>query len=243
MKIKVTLLVLSLNEYDGFKSIMPLVDREIFHQILILDGGSTDGTIELANEMGFEVYVQKQRGIRQGYAEVWPYIRGDYVLTFSPDGNSPVKDLSIIIDKVSKGYDMVIGSRYLPPAFSEDDDVITAFGNALFTKTVNFLFSSNYTDVMVLYRIFRKDLIQELDLLNKIPFKFVEKIYFTKISFEPLLSARVAKYKYKYTEIPVCEPKRIGGERKLQIIRWGLAYYTQFFLEFFGLLGRKHNLN
>ena len=37
----------------------------------------------------------------------------------------------------------------------------------------------------------------------------------------------------KYTEIPEDEPKRIGGERKLQIIRWGAAYLTQIIKERF----------
>ena len=44
--IKVTLLVLSLNEIDGMKVIMPRIDPAIFHQIIIVDGDSTDGTIE-----------------------------------------------------------------------------------------------------------------------------------------------------------------------------------------------------
>ena len=131
---------------------------------------------------------------------------------------------------------MVIGSRYLPPAKSYDDDPITAFGNWLFTSTVNILFGSKYTDVMVLLRIFRTNLIDELKLNDEKPFRFVEKIYGTKISFEPLLSVRVAKYRKKVNEIPVDEPERIGGVRKLQILRWGAAYYTQFFLERLNLL-------
>lgn len=46
---------------------------------------------------------------------------------------------------MKEDYDMVIVSRYLDGAKSEDDDVITAFGNWLFTKTVNFLRGGHYT--------------------------------------------------------------------------------------------------
>tara|TARA_A100001011_G_scaffold391454_1_gene476973 strand:+ start:658 stop:1365 length:708 start_codon:yes stop_codon:yes gene_type:complete len=232
----ITLLVLSLNEYHGIKAIMPKVDSSLFTQIIFLDGGSTDGTIDLINEMGYEIYIQKRKGIRNGYKEVWPLIRGDYVLTFSPDGNSPAESLASLINEVEKGFDMVIGSRYLPPAKSYDDDPITAFGNWLFTTTVNVLFGSKYTDVMVLLRIFRTNLIKELKLNDEKPFRFVETIFRTKISFEPLLSVRAAKYGKKINEIPVDEPERIGGVRKLQILRWGAAYYSQFFLEKFNLL-------
>jgi len=231
------LLVLCLNEVQGLKEIMPMVDKSLFYQILILDGGSKDGSIELARSMGFEVYVQQRKGIRNGYKEVWPLVRGDYVLTFSPDGNSPVDRLEALIHEVQLGFDMVIGSRYLPPAKSYDDDYITAFGNWLFTSTVNLLYNSRYSDVMVIYRIYRTNLINELGLNTEAPYRLVERLFFTNISFEPLLSARVAKRRLRYSEIPVDEPPRIGGERKLQILRWGLAYYTQFILERFSLLG------
>ena len=73
---KVTLLIPTLNEIDGMKVIMPQINRDWVHQILILDGGSTDGTIEWARENGYEVYVQKEAGIRQGYMEVLPSNRG-----------------------------------------------------------------------------------------------------------------------------------------------------------------------
>lgn len=232
----ITLLVLSLNEYHGIKAIMPKVDSSLFTQIIFLDGGSNDGTIEIVKEMGYEIYIQKKRGIRNGYKEIWPMIRGEYVLTFSPDGNSPAESLASLINEVEKGFDMVIGSRYLPPAKSYDDDPITAFGNWLFTKTVNVLYGAKYTDVMVLLRIFRTNLINELKLNDEKPFRLVEKIYRTKISFEPLLSVRAVKHRKRVSEIPVDEPERIGGVRKLQILRWGAAYYTQFFLERLNLL-------
>jgi hypothetical protein len=42
---------------------------------------------------------------------------------------------------------------------------------------------------------------------------------------------RCAKRNLKVTEIPGDEPKRIGGERKLQVIRWGLGYMAQVIAE------------
>ena len=54
----VTLLVPTLNEIVGMKAIMPLIQREWVDQIIILDGGSTDGTIEWARDNGYFVHVQ-----------------------------------------------------------------------------------------------------------------------------------------------------------------------------------------
>ena len=230
---KYTLLIPTLNELDGMKVIMPRVNRESFEQILILDGGSTDGTIEWSREHNYEVYIQTKPGIRNAYNEVLPLIRGDILITFSPDGNSIPELLPDLMQEMEKGYDMVIVSRYLGDAVSEDYDLLTKFGNWLFTKTVNLLHNANYTDVMVIYRAYKTQLIYDLELNKDDAYATAEKLFHTLISWEPLLSVRAAKRKLKIGEIPGDEPPRIGGERKLQVFKWGAAYYFQFFREKF----------
>ncbi|MDA0991008.1 MAG: glycosyltransferase [Verrucomicrobia bacterium] len=228
-----TLIVMTLNEIDGMKVIMPSVDAGLFEQILVVDGGSTDGTVAWAREQGYDIVEQSRPGIRWGYIEALPHIRGDAVITFSPDGNSVVDLLPMLIAEMGKGYDMVIASRYLGDAKSEDDDILTAFGNWLFTTIINLLHGGHYTDAMVIYRAYRTAMIEELDLNKEESYTFVEKVFSTVISIEPLLSVRAAKRKLKIGEIPGDEPPRIGGERKLQIVRWGGAYMVQVFMEFF----------
>ena len=57
---KVTLLVPTLNEIHGMKSIMPRVKPEWCDQILVLDGQSTDGTAEYAKKQGYAEGTQGQ---------------------------------------------------------------------------------------------------------------------------------------------------------------------------------------
>lgn len=230
---KTTLLVMTLNELNGMKAIMPKVSHDWCDQTIIVDGGSTDGTIEWAKEQGYEVYVQKRPGFRHAYNEVLPYANGDVIITFSPDGNSLPELIPNLVEKMREGYDMVIVSRYLGPAKSEDDDVVTGFGNWLFTKTVNWLHGGRYTDAMVIYRAYRKQVIYDLELNTEDGYATAEKLFQTRISWEPLLSVRAAKRNLKVTEIPGDEPPRIGGERKLKILKWGAAYYFQFIREVF----------
>jgi len=229
----ITLLIPTLNEIQGCRAIMPQINRQWVDQILFLDGGSTDGTIEWIREQGYELHIQKERGIRQGYNECLDLIRGDVVLTFSPDGNSVPELIPPLVAKMREGYDMVIVSRYLRDATSTDDDAITAFGNWLFTRTVNVLFRAQYTDAMVMYRAYRKQIIYDLELEQHKWHETPETWLNTRISWEPMLSARAARRKLKVTEIPGDEPPRIGGERKLQVWKWGAAYYFQFIRDFF----------
>jgi glycosyltransferase involved in cell wall biosynthesis len=228
-----TLLVLTKNEIEGMKAIMPQINKEWCDQILVLDGNSTDGTIEYAREMGYEVYIQRKQGLRCAYQEAWPLIKGDYVITFSPDGNSPPEYIPKLIDKMKEGHDMVIGSRYFQGLKSDDDDVLTAFGNWLFTRVINFVHNGKYSDAMTIYRIYRTKLFYELGLHEDSTYAYVEKLFFTRIGVEPILSVRCAKEGLKTADIACPEPARIGGERKLQIVRWGLAFMTQVFVEKF----------
>jgi len=230
--VNITLFIPAKNERAGMKAIMPLVNADLFCQILVVDGNSKDGTAEYARELGYEVYVQKKSGIRNAYIEAWPLIKGSHVITFSPDGNSDPADLPALCKKMQEGYDMVIASRYAPGAGSSDDDVITGFGNWLFNRTVNLLHHARYTDCMVIYRGYRTNLFYELDL-DKEETYVTEKLFFTVMGCEPIISVRAAKRKLNITEIPSHEPPRIGGERKLQVIRWGGAYFLQFFREIF----------
>jgi glycosyltransferase involved in cell wall biosynthesis len=228
---KSTLLIMTLNEVEGMRQIMPAIDPRWCDQIIVLDGGSTDGTIEWARAQGYQVMVQSRPGLHYAYAEVLPLIEGDIIVTFSPDGNSQVEAIPALIQKIREGYDLVIASRYLGPARSEDDDVLTGFGNWLFTRTVNLLHGGSYTDVMVILRAFTKQLIYDLDLHLEETYRLPDRMFGTIISWEPLMSVRALKRRKRIGELPFSEPPRLSGHRKLQMWRWGAAYYFQFFRE------------
>lgn len=232
---KFTLLIPTLNEKEGMKIICPRIKREWVDQILVVDGGSIDGTQQFAIDQGYELIHQKEKGLNAAFREAWPFIKGDYVITFSPDNNSIPEKIPELIEKLRDNkYDMIIVSRYFEHAKSDDDTIVTGFGNWLFTKSINLFHKGNYTDAMVMFRGYRKKIFYDLKLDNyEYSYKLYEKLYLTKIGIEPLLSIRAAKYKLKISEIPGDEPPRIGGKAKLQIIRWGLAYYTQVLHEIF----------
>ena len=225
-----TLFVPVLNEIDGLRAFMPGIPPGLFSQILVVDGQSVDGSADWARSQGYDVYVQQKRGIRNAYIEAWPLITGEYVITFSPDGNCLVKDLAVIAAKLADGYDMVIASRYADGARSYDDSFVTGFGNWMFTTLINTIHGGHYTDAMTIYRGYRTSLFRELDLHEEISYA-PEKLFATVIGIEPLLSIRAAKRRLRICDVPSDEPKRLHGERKLQIIRWGSAYLSQVLRE------------
>ena len=71
---KTTLLVFTLNEIEGMKAVMPRIRPEWCDEIIVLDGGSTDGTLEYASERGYRIFHQGDMGMGgafRGLADNW----------------------------------------------------------------------------------------------------------------------------------------------------------------------------
>ncbi len=183
---------------------MPQIKKEWYDELIIVDGGSTDGTLEYAREHGYPIFVQREKGAGAAFRESVESTTGDVIIVFSPDGNSLPEAIPLLIEKMKEGYDMVVASRYFGSAKSYDDDVVTAFGNWMFTTMVNILFEAKYTDLLVMFRAFRKEIVKNLDLGTRSP------------SWTTQMSIRCAKRKLKVAEIPADEPSRIGGKRKMR---------------------------
>ncbi|WP_420266377.1 glycosyltransferase family 2 protein [Candidatus Magnetominusculus dajiuhuensis] len=228
---KVALLIPTFNEIVGLRQIMPKINREWVDEIVFVDGNSTDGSIEYIRENNYTLYLEKVPGVRRAMIDAINTIESDVIITFSPDGNCIPELIPKLVEKMREGYDMVIVSRYGDGAKSYDDNIVTGFGNWFFTRTVNFLYGGTYTDVMGIYRAYKKELVSSLDLDKEITYTTPEKLFRTRLFWEPILSTRAAKRKLKITEIAGDEPKRIGGEAKLQTIKWGAAYLYQVLRE------------
>ena len=218
---KVSLVLFTFNEINGMRAIMPLIKKEWYDELIIVDGGSTDGTIEYARENGYFIFVQKEKGPGAAFLEAFARVTGDIFIVFSPDGNSLPEKIPEAVQKMKEGFDVVIVSRYAQGAQSKDDTVISAFGNRLFTSLINFLFRTHISDSLVMYRAYRTECIKQLNISVKTS------------SFGTEILLRAVKRGCKIGEIPGDEPERIGGESKVMPLYNGLLELHMIFVEFF----------
>lgn len=199
---KSTLAILALNEIDAIPRVLPRIDRGWVDEIVVVDGGSTDGTIEWCEAHGFRVLRQSRRGYGAGMREVIAAADGEIIIEFMADGNCKPETIPLLVEKVREGYDLVIASRYTRGARSLDDTPVTRLGNWGFTSVINLVFGAQFDDAMMGYRAYRKS-------------KFLTmRMDEDGLTFPTQGSIQFTRYGYRVAEIPSDEPRRIGGERK-----------------------------
>ena len=216
----VIVFVLTLNEIDAVKVIMPQVKKEWADKIIFVDGGSTDGTVKKAKELGFETIHQKNKGEGNACRVGTDATESEFVMFFSPDGNDVPQDIPRLIEKTKEGYDVVHISRFGKNSVNDDANLLDRFGNNMFTFLVNSFFGGNYTDALNGYRIIKRS------LWNKL------KTDAQYLNIEQQTCIRLAKLKIPIFQIEGREPKRIGGERKMRPLITGAQLSSQIIKEF-----------
>lgn len=212
---RVSIVVFEMNEIAGMRAMMPQIDKSWYDEMIIVDGGSTDGTLEYCREHGYDVFVQQERGVGAAINEGVKRATGDIVIIYAPDGSFLVDRIPMMIEKLKAGADLVNVSRYGFGASSEDDNFFTGTANWLFTRFVNLFFGRkfHFTDFLYTYLGFRRTLLTDLGHDTNL------------MTWGQLLLLRTLNHGYKIVEIPGDEPKRIGGAVKVPKIK-GAIYIT-----------------
>lgn len=226
---KSTLIVPTFNEIECLPAVLPSIKPEWIDEIIVVDNHSTDGTVEWCAQHGYRVITQTTRGYGNAIREAVAVSTGDIIIEFPPDGSSLPEKIPELIKKIESGYDMVIASRYLGNAKSEDDDFLTGFGNALFTLLTNIFFGTHYTDSLVGFRGYKKSAYKTLGLDAP------------HLNWVTQSSIRFPKYGYKVGEIEADEPKRIGGKRKMSPFKTGMSLLEVLWKEFWLPVKKNNN--
>lgn len=215
----VEILIPTFNEERNLQFTIDSLKKAGLINLTVLDALSDDGTVEVAKKNNCKVLIDPSRRMGFGYSLIngIKNSKSKYLCIFDADGSF---DATTILKMkkmlIEKNLDFVFGSRYLHGNKSDDDTLLTKFGNFVFTKLISILFNFKTTDALFLYLFGKKHCFEELNLKEE---DF-------KICTEALIKARSS---YKCEEIYSHEKKRIYGTTKVNRFKDGYLMLSNVF--------------
>jgi len=218
---KIALVCLSFNEVEGLKELLPKVSNPEacnVDEIFAVDGGSTDGSLDLYEKYGVKVLNQTSRGRGEAMRLAAQSTDAECLIFFSPDGNEDYKDISKFRQFFQEGHDLVIASRMMKGARNEEDEQLVRlrkWANKAFNLAANFFFRKAgpyVTDSINGFRGMRRTWLLNLN---------TDAVGYT-IEFQ--MTMRALQERQKIIEFPTVEGNRIGGESKALAVPTGLRF-------------------
>lgn len=225
---KLSVLMPVYNEIDTLEEALRRVQSvRLPKEIIVVDDGSDDGSRDLLNRLQIErqqendglnelrtVFQPTNQGkgaaIRRGLA----HVTGDIVIIQDADLEYDPRDYPKLLDPILSGQaDVVYGTRF----YGSGPHRVLLFwhylGNQLLTFFSNMLTNLNLSDMEVGYKVFRADILKELEIESN------------RFGFEPEITVKVAKKRCRIYEVPISYHGRTYAQGKKITWRDGIAAF------------------
>ena len=180
-------------------------------EIIIVDDGSVDGTVEklasIQDDIVKVLYHTKNLGKGAALRTAFEHVSGDIVAIQDADLEYDPRELNELIEPIVRGdADVVYGSRLSGGKLQRVYLFWHKVGNIFLTLITNILFNTTLTDIETCYKVFRSNLLKELNLKSN------------DFTIEAEITAKLLKKKLRIFEMPIsyygrtyAEGKKIAG--------------------------------
>ena len=208
--ISVSVVVPTLNERDNLEHVLPLIPNWVL-EVILVDGGSTDGTVERAKELRDDIVIIEDLTPGKGHAlcRGFDAANGDAIVMIDADGSMDPGEIRSFVAALAGGAEFAKGSRFLHGGGTDDMEWYRRAGNAVLTRMVRTAFGGRYTDLCYGYNAFWKSSIDQL------------RLDAPGFEIETLMNVRALTAGLNVVEVPSFESDRINGTSNLNTVKDG----------------------
>jgi glycosyltransferase involved in cell wall biosynthesis len=227
-RISVSVIIPTLNEAENLQHVLPKIPKWV-HEVIIVDGRSTDDTVEVARKLLPDVRIVmepakgKGTALRTGFAAA----TGNIIVMMDADGSMDPKEIPAFVGALMAGADYVKGSRFLQGGGTSDMELHRQLGNWGLMIAGRLLFGGNFSDLCYGYNAFWTRVVPTL------------KLDTTGFEIETEMNVHALKAKLKITEVPSFESERVHGVSRLQTFPDGMRVLKTLLRERFTFLQHK----
>ncbi len=205
----ISIVIPARNEAQNLRHVLPVLP--LVHQVILVDGLSSDDTIAVARELLPAIHVIRQTGkgkgdaLRLGFAAC----TGDIIVMLDADGSADPNEIPLFVEALLLGNDFAKGSRFAKGGGSHDITLVRRVGNYGLSSLVNLLFTTRFSDLCYGYNAFWRRCLD-----------YVE-VDCDGFEVETLINLRMHRANLKIAEVPSFEHPRIYGKSNLRTFRDG----------------------
>ena len=222
---KITVVIPTLNEARNLPHVFAGLPRDL-HEVIVVDGYSTDGTPEIARSLRPDVRIVMQNRKGKGNALACGFVEatGDIIVMVDADGSADPAEIPKFVQALLDGADFAKGTRFLEGGGSSDITRFRRIGNRLLSGMVNTLWRTRYSDLCYGYNAFWRRHVPVLGLRAESPVGADGSEYLWGDGFEveTLINIRAAQAGLIVKEVASFEYSRIHGVSNLNAFSDGL---------------------
>jgi len=189
-------------------------------EVILVDGHSTDDTVEVARAVRPDIVVVQERGPGKGAAmrTGMELARGDVIVLIDADGSMDPRELGRYVD-AARDCELVKGSRFAASGGSDDISLLRRLGNRTLLGLVNLLYGARLTDLCYGFCAVRRTALPALALRSE------------GFEIETEMTVRALRAGLRIREVPSFEAPRRYGDSHLRTMRDGWRVLRTLLLE------------
>jgi glycosyltransferase involved in cell wall biosynthesis len=209
--VRVSVVIPTLNEANNLPHVFDRLPEEIT-ELIIVDGLSSDGTVEVARKLRPDVKIVNQTAKGKGNALICGFwaATGDIIVMLDADGSTDPAEIPRFVAALITGADFAKGTRFVTGGGSSDITRLRRLGNKALATVVNRAWKVNFSDLCYGYNAFWRRHLPEISP------------YCNGFEVETLINIRAARAKLNIVEVPSFEHDRQHGVSNLNARRDGI---------------------